>query len=167
MGLLSKAIETKDDLFVHTLQDMYYAEQKISTSLPKMIDAVGNQSLRTAFEDHLAQTEGHIRRLEQVFDLEGVDPEAVRCEAIDGILAEADSLIDNVEDQAVLDAAIIATAQAVEHYEITRYGTLATWAGERGRIDEAELLGATLAEEYATDDRLTQIAKSDVNRRAA
>jgi ferritin-like metal-binding protein YciE len=156
-----------DDLFVHTLQDIYYAEQQITKALPKMIEKASDSQLRQAFQTHLSETEGQIRRLEQVFEQHGATKKAVRCEAIDGIISEAESIIKNVSDPDVLDAAMLASAQAVEHYEITRYGTLATWADQLGRKDCSLLLRQTLAEEKATDDQLTKLAESRVNKLAA
>src|SRR3712207_2484143 len=131
MALFSKSIKTMDDLFVHTLQDIYYAENQIVKALPKMIEKASAPELKQAFQTHLTETEGQIRRLEEVFRMHGQQPKGVTCEAIDGIIAEAQSVMSEVADKAVLDAAMVAAAQAVEHYEITRYGTLATWAKER------------------------------------
>ena len=166
MGLFSKDIETMDDLFVHTLGDIYYAEQQIEKALPKMIDKARNDALRKGLEDHLAETRGHIDRIEQVFQLHGAKPKAVRCQAIDGILAEADEIAAEAAED-VRDAALVAAAQAVEHYEITRYGTLVAWAEGLGRPDCAALLGQNLEEEKAADARLTEIAEERVNRMAA
>ena len=167
MGLFTKDIQTMDDLFVHTLRDIYYAENQIVKSLPAMIEKASSGELRRAFETHLAETQNQIKRLEEVFRLHGQEVKGVDCEAIDGILDEAQSIMGNVADQNVLDAAMLASAQAVEHYEITRYGTLATWARELGREDCARLLHQTLEEERATDEKLTRIAEARVNRRAA
>ncbi len=167
MGLFSKEIKTKDDLFVHTLRDIYYAENQITKALPKMISKASNPQLKQAFESHLSETEGQIRRLEEVFRLHGVQPKGVTCEAIDGIVKEAESVISETGDAEVLDAAMLAAAQAVEHYEISRYGTLATWADELGHPDCARLLRETLEEEKATDSKLTRIAETSVNRQAA
>ena len=124
MGLLTKPIKSLDDLFVHTLQDIYYAEQQITKALPKMISKVTTPELKQALEQHLGQTKNHIKRLEQVFQLHGETPKAVTCPAIDGILEEASEIMDDAKDQDVLAAAAAAAAQAVEHYEIARYGTL-------------------------------------------
>ena len=167
MGLFTKDIQTMDDLFVHTLRDIYYAENQIAKSLPAMIEKASAPELKQAFQTHLSETENQIKRLEEVFRLHGQEPKGVACEAIDGILDEAQSIMGNVADQNVLDAAMLASAQAVEHYEITRYGTLATWARELGREDCARLLHQTLEEEKATDAKLTRIAEARVNRRAA
>ena len=167
MGLFTKDIQTMDDLFVHTLRDIYYAENQIAKSLPAMIEKASAPELKQAFQTHLSETENQIKRLEEVFRLHGQEVKGVDCEAIDGILDEAQSIMGNVADQNVLDAAMLASAQAVEHYEITRYGTLATWARELGREDCARLLHQTLDEEKATDERLTRIAEARVNRKAA
>jgi ferritin-like metal-binding protein YciE len=163
MGLFSKDIETLDDLFVHTLQDIYYAENQITKALPKMIAKATDPGLKQGFETHLRETEGQIRRLEQVFQMHGQEPKAVTCPAIDGIIKEANEIAADVADKAVLDAALIAAAQAVEHYEITRYGTLIAWAKQLGRPDCAAVLAETLAEEKATDEKLTTMAESKAN----
>jgi ferritin-like metal-binding protein YciE len=167
MGLFSKDIKTMDDLFVHTLRDIYYAEKQILKNLPKMIEKATNPELEAGFEKHLVETEGHVARLEDVFRILGVEAKAVNCPAIDGILTEADEIAGEVEDDRVLDAALIAAAQAVEHYEMTRYGTLVAWAKELGRSDCAIVLEQTLNEEKATDDKLTQLATSRINLQAA
>jgi ferritin-like metal-binding protein YciE len=167
MGLFSKDIKTLDDLFVHTLRDIYYAENQIVKALPKMIDKASDEELRTGLSDHLDQTKNHVRRLETVFQMHGVEIKGVDCPAIDGILEEADELVGDVDDKEVLDAAIIAAAQAVEHYEITRYGTLATWAKQLGREDCASILIETLDEEKDADELLTEVAKGHVNAEAA
>jgi ferritin-like metal-binding protein YciE len=164
MGLLSKPIKTLNDLFVHTLQDIYYAEQKITKALPKMVSKVSDQQLQSAFLTHLAETEQHIQRLEEVFRMHGEPAKAVTCPAIDGIISEAEEIMKDANDPEVLDAAALASAQAVEHYEITRYGTLIAWAKELGRNDCAGVLQQTLEEEKATDLKLTQIAEARVNR---
>jgi ferritin-like metal-binding protein YciE len=167
MGLLTKPIKSLDDLFVHTLQDIYYAEQQITKALPKMISKVTTPELKQGFEKHLAETRNQVKRLEQVFQLHGQAPKAVTCPAIDGILEEANEILGDAKDSDVLDAAAAAAAQAVEHYEIARYGTLIAWARELGRDDCASLLEQTLAEERATDLKLTEIAESRINRLAA
>lgn len=167
MGLFSKDIQSMDDLFVHQLKDIYYAEKRIAKSLPKMIDKATAPELKQGFTTHLSETENQIRRLEQVFRMHGTEPDAVTCPAIDGILEEADEIAGDVSDKDVLDAALAAAAQAVEHYEITRYGTLIAWARELGRQDCAEILRQTLEEEKATDAKLTQLAEARINRRAA
>jgi ferritin-like metal-binding protein YciE len=167
MGIFAKDIKTMDDLFVHQLQDIYYAEKQILKSLPDMIDKATNRDLKSGLKDHMAQTENHVARLEQVFKLHGAEAKGVDCPAIDGIIDEAEDVSGEVEDKEVLDAAIIAAAQAVEHYEITRYGTLTAWAKTLGRDDCAAILHKTLEEEKAADEKLTGIAKSRVNRKAA
>ena len=167
MGVFTKDIKTMDDLFVHQLQDIYYAEQQILKSLPDMIEKVTDRDLKTGLKDHLAQTKNHVARLEQVFKLHGTEPKGVHCPAIDGIIEEAEAIAGEVADKTVLDAAIIAAAQAVEHYEITRYGTLVAWAQELGRDDVAKLLKITLQEEKSADQKLTGIAEKKVNLKAA
>lgn len=167
MGLFSKDIKTMDDLFVHTLQDIYYAEQQIHKSLPKMIEKATEPALKQGLEAHRGETAGHIKRLEQVFKQHGAEVKAVNCPAIDGILEEADELAGEIADKKVLDAGIIAAAQAVEHYEITRYGTLVAWAKQLGRADCAALLQQNLDEEFAADGKLTKLAEGGVNRKAA
>ena len=167
MGLFTKDIKTMDDLFVHTLRDIYYAEHQIEKNLPAMIEKASDPQLKAAFELHLQQTRKQIERLEQVFDQHGVKAKGVTCEAIDGILSEAKSVMGEVDDAQVLDAAMLANAQAVEHYEITRYGTLVTWANELGRPDCAQLLAANLNEEEQTDTKLTDLAKGRINKMAA
>ena len=167
MGLFSKDIKNMDDLFVHTLRDIYYAEKQIVKSLPEMIDKANNQQLKQGFQTHLRESENHVKRLEQVFQLLGKQAQGVDCPAIDGIIEEAEDVAGEVQDKTVLDAALIAAAQAVEHYEITRYGTLIAWAKQMGRNDAATLLNQTLEEEKATEKKLTQIAEANINRRAA
>jgi ferritin-like metal-binding protein YciE len=167
MGVLSKPIKTLDDLFVHHLQDIYYAEQQITKALPKMIAKVSDPQLKQGFEVHLDQTRNQIKRLERVFQMHGQPVKATNCPAIDGIIEEADAILGDASDQEVLDAAALAAAQAVEHYEIARYGTLMAWARQLGRPDCAEVLAPTLQEEKATDVKLTQIAEAHVNRVAA
>ena len=167
MGLFSKDIKTLDDLFVHTLQDIYYAENQILKALPKMIGKATDRELKEALSEHLEQTKGHIQRLEQVFEMHGAEVKAVNCPAIDGIIKEANEIVGDIGDKSVLDAAIVAAAQAVEHYEITRYGTLATWAKQLGREDCAEILVETLEEEKEADEILTDVAKGRVNAEAA
>ncbi|HEX8373821.1 MAG TPA: ferritin-like domain-containing protein [Geminicoccaceae bacterium] len=167
MGLFSKNIKSMDDLFVHTLQDIYYAESQIAKSLPKMIERTTSPELRQAFQTHLTETQGQIKRLEQVFQMHGQPVKGVTCAAMDGILEEAQEIMGDVEDKEVLDAAMLASAQAVEHYEITRYGTLVAWAKELGRQDCASVLQQNLDEEKATDRKLSTLAESRVNQRAA
>jgi ferritin-like metal-binding protein YciE len=167
MGLFSKDIKTMDDLFVHTLQDIYYAENQIVKALPDMIEKASDPQLKQGFQTHLRETDNQIKRLEQAFRLLGQDPKGVDCPAIDGIIEEAEEIAGEIEDTAVLDAALIAAAQAVEHYEITRYGSLIAWAEQLGRKDVAALLKQSLDEEKAADKKLTALAESKVNRKAA
>jgi ferritin-like metal-binding protein YciE len=167
MGLFSKDIETLDDLFLHQLQDIYYAENEITKSLPEMIGKATDPQLKQGFQTHLAETENQIKRLEQVFQMLGKTPKQVDCPAIDGIIEEAEEVSGEISDKNVLDAALVASAQAVEHYEITKYGTLIAWAKQLGRDDAARLLHQTLSEEMATDKKLTAMAESKVNARAA
>jgi len=167
MGFFSKDIKTMDDLFVHTLRDIYYAEKQIVQSLPEMIEKASDPQLKQNFQAHLGETKNHVMRVEQVFRLHGKEPKMVDCPAIDGIIDEAEDVAGEVENKSVLDAALIAAAQAVEHYEITRYGTLIAWAKELGRQDCAGLLQQNLDEEKAVDKKLTAMAESKVNRRAA
>ncbi len=167
MGLFSKDIKTMDDLFVHTLQDIYYAEKQIVKNLPKMAKKATDAELKQGFETHLEETKVHIERLEQVFEMHGAKAKAVNCPAIDGILEEADEIAGEIADDQVLDAALVAAAQAVEHYEITRYGTLVAWAKKLGRPDCAAVLEKTLKEELATDKKLTGLAEKKINLQAA
>jgi ferritin-like metal-binding protein YciE len=164
MGLLTKPIKNLDDLFVHTLQDVYYAEQRITKALPKMIQKVSDPQLQDAFRSHLEQTNRQITRLEQVFEMHKAEAKPVTCPAIDGIIEEAEEIMGDSKDAEVLDAAALAAAQAVEHYEIARYGTLIAWARQLGRPDCAGVLEPTLSEEKVTDKKLTEIAEARVNR---
>ena len=167
MGLFTKDIATFDDLFLHQLQDVYYAENQITKALPKMIDKATAPALKQGFETHLTETHGQIERLERIFELLGEKAKAVTCPAIDGIIKEANEVAGEIADKAVLDAALIASAQAVEHYEITRYGTLIAWSKQLGRDEIAAILKQTLDEEYATDDKLTQMAETSANPKAS
>lgn len=167
MGLFTSDIKSLDDLFVHQLQDIYYAEQQITKALPKMISKATDPKLKQGFETHLQETEGQIKRLERVFEMHGHKPKAVDCPAIDGIIKEANETAGEIGDKDVLDAALLASAQAVEHYEITRYGTLIAWAKRLGRDDCASVLQQTLDEEKATDQKLTAMAESKINQKAA
>ena len=166
MGLFSKDIKSMDDLFLHTLQDIFYAEKLIVKALPKMIEKATNRELTSGLSNHLHETEGQIARLEQVFAKLGQTPRGIDCPAIDGLIKEADEVAGEVDDTKVLDAAIIGSAQAVEHYEIARYGTLIAWAGELGHDNVISLLNANLKEEKATDKKLNALAEGTVNRRA-
>ena len=167
MGLFSKDIGTMDDLFVHTLRDIYYAENQIVKALPEMMAKATDPQLKQGFQSHLAETKNHVKRLEQVFEMHGVEAKGVDCPAIDGIIDEAEEIAGEVEDKQVLDAALIAAAQAVEHYEMTRYGTLVAWAKQLGRNDCASVLQKNLDEEKAVDKKLTAMAEASVNRKAA
>ena len=167
MGFFTKDIKTLDDLFVHTLRDIYYAENQIVRALPEMIEKSSDPQLKQGLRVHLGETKTHVSRLQQVFRLHGQEAKGVDCPAIDGIIEEANDVAGEVEDKAVLDAALIAAAQAVEHYEITRYGSLVAWAKLLGRNDCAALLQQNLDEEKAADKKLTAIAESKVNRVAA
>jgi ferritin-like metal-binding protein YciE len=167
MGFFSKDIKTLDDLFVHTLRDIYYAEKKIEKVLPNMADRASDAGLKDNFDRHRDQTGLHIERLERVFDMIGAQATTVSCPAIEGIIEETDEISGDIDDDKVLDAALIAAAQAIEHYEITRYGTLIAWARELGRNDCAEVLEETLVEERATDQVLTNLAENRINLKSA
>jgi ferritin-like metal-binding protein YciE len=167
MGLFTKDIKTMEDLFVHQLRDIYYAEKQIVKALPTMIEKATDPSLKQGFQTHLRETENHVKRLDQAFELIGQKAQGVDCPAIDGIIEEADEVAGEVEKKPVLDAALIAAAQAVEHYEMTRYGTLIAWAQQLGHGNVVTLLKQTLDEEKATDQKLTQMAEAQVNRKAA
>lgn len=160
------AEKTLQTLFHDTLRDIYYAERKILKSLPKMARAAQSPELKAAFEKHREQTEGQIERLQQVFEIIGKPARGKTCDAIEGILAEGDEIAEEYKDTAALDAGLLAAAQAVEHYEITRYGTLKRWAEVMGLKDAVKLLDETLQEESQTDEDLTAIADSTVNAEA-
>ena len=159
--------KTLDDLFLDTLKDIYYAEKQIVKTLPKMAKAATAPDLKAGFEKHLEESEGHVERLEQVFELIGKPARGKTCEAILGIIEEGKSIMDEFKGTSALDAGLVSAAQAVEHYEIARYGTLKTWARQLGLNEAVSLLDATLKEEVATDKKLTQVAESNVNRMAA
>jgi ferritin-like metal-binding protein YciE len=167
MGIFTKDIKTMNDLFVHQLQDIYYAEQQLVKALPKMADKATDKQLKQGFLTHMEETKAHVGRLEQVFRTLGASIKAVDCPAIDGIIKEAEEVAGEVADKSVLDAALINAAQAAEHYEIARYGSLVAWAKQLGRSDAAAILQKTLDEEKATDQKLTSLAESKVNLRAA
>jgi ferritin-like metal-binding protein YciE len=167
MGWFSPDITTMDDLFLHTLQDIYYAERQIEKALPDMVRKASDAELKKGFQMHLRQTKGQIKRLERAFKALKLKPTGTKCPAIDGILDEANDIAADVTDKMVLNAALIGAAQAVEHYEITRYGTLTAWARLLGRNDVAKLLNANLKEEKATDKKLNGMAKRKINRKAA
>lgn len=160
------ADKTLDTLFHDTLKDIYYAERKILKSLPKMARAAQSPELKAAFEKHKDQTEGQIERLQQVFEIIGKRAQGKTCDAIEGILAEGDEILEEYEGTDALDAGLISAAQAVEHYEITRYGTLKRWATLLGYDDAARLLDETLTEESKTDESLTALADAKANAKA-
>ena len=164
---MAKEPKTLEDLFHDTLKDIYFAEKKILTALPKMAKAAQSDELRAAFEKHHAETERQVERLEQVFDQIGKKAQGKTCDAIVGIVEEGQEVMKEYKGSPALDAGLLAGAQAVEHYEISRYGTLKTWAGELALRDAVRLLDATLQEEKKTDATLTQIAESVVNQEAA
>jgi ferritin-like metal-binding protein YciE len=162
---MAKEKELKD-LFLDTLKDIYFAERKILTALPKMAKAAQSPKLKAAFEKHLAETEGQVDRLDQVFASIDETPKGKTCDAILGILDEGKEIMEEYKGMPALDAGLLAAAQAVEHYEISRYGTLRTWANELGFKDAVALLDATLKEEKATDSALSQLAEAEVNHHA-
>jgi len=168
MGLFSKDIQNMDDLLLHGLQDIYYAENQIVKALPKLIDKATNRDLTKGLKDHLQETKKQIERLEQVFKKLGKEPEGVKCLAIDGLIEEGDEIAGEVADKEVLDAAIVGASQAVEHYEIARYGTLIAWADSLGHDDIVSFLNTNLKEEKAADKKLSTVAlRKGVNRKAA
>jgi ferritin-like metal-binding protein YciE len=160
---MAKTPKTLGDLFHDTLKDIYFAEKKILSTLPKMAKAAQDGGLKAAFEKHRTETQGHVERLEQVFAIIGKKPQAKTCEAIMGITKEGGEIMEEYKGAPALDAGLLAAAQAVEHYEISRYDTLRTWAQELGLDKAAQLLQATLDEEEKTDRALTKIAESVVN----
>jgi ferritin-like metal-binding protein YciE len=167
MGLFTKDIKTMNDLFVHQLRDIYYAEQQLVKALQKMAGKAADPQLKQGFLTHLDETRTHVQRLEQVFQMWGAEVKAIDCPAIDGIIEEAEETAGEVGDKNVLDAALINSAQAAEHYEIARYGSLVAWARQLGRNDCASILQKTLDEEKMTDQKLTSLAEGKVNLRAA
>jgi ferritin-like metal-binding protein YciE len=154
------------ELFHETLKDIYFAEKKILSTLPKMAKAAQSEDLKAAFEKHETQTEEHVTRLEKVFEEIGEAPRGKTCDAIMGIIEEGQEIIKEFKGAPALDAGLLAAAQAVEHYEIARYGTLKTWASELGLNQAVKLLEMTLSEEKKTDETLTQLAESEVNQHA-
>jgi ferritin-like metal-binding protein YciE len=156
-----------DDLFLDTLKDIYFAEKQIVKALPKMAKAASSPALKAGFEKHLEETQGHVERLEQVFEIIGAPARGKTCEAILGIIEEAKEIMDDFKGTAALDAGLVSSAQAVEHYEIARYGTLKAWAQQMGKADVVKLLEATEREEIATDQTLTKLGVSEVNQKAA
>ncbi|PBB65867.1 hypothetical protein CK228_24225 [Mesorhizobium sp. WSM4312] len=167
MGFFTKDIKTLNDLFVHTLQDICYAERQIAKKLPDMIEKATEPSLKNGFETHLAETKNQVVRLEKIFKMNGVQAKGVDCPAIDGIRKEASEVAGDVDDNQILDAAPTAAAQAVEHNEVTRYGTLIAWAKKLGRNDCASVLEQNLDEEKATDQKLNKMALDSMNQKAA
>ena len=163
---MAKGPKKLDELFHDTLKDIYFAEKKILSALPKMAKAAQDRKLKAAFDKHHAETETHVSRLEQVFHTIDAKPQGKTCDAIMGIVEEGQEIMKEYKGSPALDAGLLAAAQAVEHYEISRYGTLRTWAEELGLPDAAKLLQATLREEKATDEALTQIAETVVNQEA-
>mgnify|MGYP000132223880 FL=1 len=158
-------VKTLEDLFLDGVKDIYYAERKIVSALKKMIRGAQSQDLKAAFETHLQETEGQVERLVQVFELLGKPARGKTCPAIDGIVEEGQEILEEFKDSPALDAGLLAAAQAVELYDISRYGTLRNWARELGKEDVAQLLEATLAEEEKTDELLTQLADAKVNKK--
>src|SRR6186997_3005767 len=167
MGIFTKDIKTMDDLFLHQLEDIYYAEQQLMKAIPKMAEMATNADLKAGLKSHVIDTQNQIERLDKVFAKLGQQPKGTDCPAIDGLIKEADATAGEVEDKAVLDAAIVANAQAVEHYEISRYGTLIAWAEELGHDNVVSLLNANLKEEKAADKKLNMLAEGGVNKRAS
>lgn len=160
------SVKTMEDLFIATLKDIYYAEKQILKALPGMVSKADNAELKKALETHKTETEGQVDRLEKVFKLMNVPARGKKCDAIEGIIDEAKEHMGEIEDERVLDAGIISSAQAVEHYEICRYGTLVEWANNLGHADAARLLEQNLEEERHADTLLTEIARESVNRDA-
>ena len=156
-------IQNRNDLFLHQLKDIYFAENQILKALPKMAKKANSPDLSEAFEAHLEETKTHVDRLKVIFKIIGEKPQGEECPAIEGIIKEAEELMEEIEHANTMDAALIAAAQAVEHYEITRYGTLIAWAGELGFDDAADLLTETLEEEHAADLKLTDLGESRIN----
>lgn len=159
-------MKTMDDLFYGLLQDVYFAEKQLLKALPKMAKKASSEELKTAFTDHRDQTQGQIERLDQAFEMIGKKAKGKKCDAILGIIAEGEEVIEEADDDDVLDAGLLAAAQAAEHYEIARYGTLCAWAKQLGKPQIARLLHVTLEEEKETDELLTKIAESSVNQAA-
>ena len=158
--------KTLNDLFLTTLKDVYYAEKAILRALPKMAKAADSKQLKEAFLKHRDETAGHVERLEQIFQILGKKASGKTCDAIKGIIEEGQEIMEDFEDSDALDAGLIAAGQAVEHYEISRYGTLRTWAQQLGLRDAARLLDQKLAEEKKTDQLLTQLAEAGANPKA-
>jgi ferritin-like metal-binding protein YciE len=166
MGLFSKGIDTLEDLFAHGLKDIYYAENQILKALPELIESATNPQLKKGLKHHLNETQSQVERLEQIFEMREEKPKGTRRPGINGLISEGEDLTGEIGDKDVLDAGIISAAQAVEHYEITRYGALIAWAKEIGRGDFAAILQENLDEEKATEKKLTAIAEARLNREA-
>ena len=160
-------VKTLNDLFIETLKDLYYVEKKLVKTLPKLAEKATSPELKQAMEEHLEETETHVQRLEQIFEMLDKRASAKTCEALEGLIRETDEVTGEIDDDQTMDAALISSAQTVEHYEIARYGTLACWAAEIGNTDIAELLEQTLEEEKAADEKLSMIAEDQINQRAA
>ena len=168
MGIFTKDMKSMEDLLIHGLQDIYYAEQQIIKSLPKMVEKASNRDLVAGLKGHLEETNKQIERLQKVFEKFGMQPSGTQCPAIDGIIKEADETAGEIEDKAVLDAAIVANAQAVEHYEMCRYGTLIAWAEELGHDEIVRFLTTNLNEEKAANTKLNTVAlRKGVNAKAS
>ena len=168
MGIFTKDIKTMEDLLIHGLQDIYYAEQQILKALPKMINMATNRDLVAGLKSHLEETNKQVERLQKAFSKLGKNPSSTHCPAIDGVIKEADATASEIEDKSVLDAAIIANAQAVEHYEMCRYGTLIAWAEELGHDDIVRFLTTNLNEEKAANAKLNSVAiRKGVNAKAS
>jgi len=159
MGFFSKDIKTLDDLFVHTLRDIYYAEKQIEKALPKMIDKATNAQLKAGFEKHLEQTKGHVERLEKIFQALRESPKGKTCKGMQGLIEEGSEATQEDYEDSVIDAALIGAAKRVEHYEIAGYGTVRSMAETLGEDNNASLLEETLEEEKETDDKLTELAE--------
>ncbi len=161
------SVKTLDDLFHETVKDLYYAEKKLVKSLPQMIKKATSPKLKAAIQHHLTETGGHVTRLEEVFAAIDKKPVAKKCEALEGLLAEAEEVLGEIDDTATCDAGIISSAQTVEHYEMARYRTLAGWARKLGLDNAAKLLEMTLKEEMAADEALTALAEGNAMQKAA
>lgn len=160
-------LNSLDDLLLHEVQDMYHAEKQLVKALPDVAEQAASPELKSALEEHLQQTKVHVNRLERVFEILGQEPKATKCKAMKGILDEGEDTTSEKGSSETIDAAIIMSAQKVEHYEIAAYGSLATWADILGRQDIKQLFGQTLDEEKAADEKLTELAKAGLNQRAA
>jgi ferritin-like metal-binding protein YciE len=168
MGIFTKDIKTMEDLFLHQLEDIYYAEQQLTKAIPKMAEMATNADLKAGLQSHLIDTRNQIERLDKVFAKLGQKPKGTDCPAIDGLIKEADETAGEIQDKAVLDAAIVANSQAVEHYEMSRYGTLIAWAEELGHDDVVRLLTTNLNEEKAANTKLNTLAtRKGVNKKAS